>query len=103
MDLVRAALEELTKLGEIDLTGLSHETVMRHAQGAPPMETPGLTTALKVLDRYQAQQMPKIAAPVVPFNPDLPHINRVTGAKKRKKTDASTVERTKSLGGHVIG
>jgi len=97
----RSFIDELEKLGEIDLAGLSHESVMRASTQAPTFETTGLSKAMRVLDRYAS--MPKTAAPRVPFNPDLPQFNRVTGAKRKKKDKADAVERGKSLGGHVIG
>lgn len=113
-DVVQAAFEdELTKIGAISLTGLSPQTVLERGQPAQPMETPGLSRALAILDRYEAATaIPKVAAPSVPFNPSLPEINTLTGSKKTKKRkrrkslqtqEEKVIERGKSLAGHTLG
>ena len=110
-DVVQAAFEdELTKIGAISLTGLSPQTVLERGQPAQPMETPGLSRALAILDRYEAATtIPKVAAPRVPFNPSLPGINTLTGSKKGKKRkslqdqEEKVIERGKSLTGHTLG
>lgn len=99
-----AMRDELEKIGEISLSGLSPRTVVERGQPAPPMPNAGLDKAMRMLDQLDAAQaMPKVASPHIPFNPDLPQVNRVTGGKKRKKEKPSAVERGKSLGGHIIG
>lgn len=102
-DLVQAAFrDELEKIGEVSLVGLSPQLLLAQ-RTAPTFETPGLAKAMGILDRYEQQQV-KLAAPQVPFNPNLPQINRVTGAKRKKKGEKVTaVEQGKSLAGHTLG
>lgn len=106
-DIVRAGmLDELSKIAEIDISGLSPQNALEAGRPAPPMETEGYTKALRIIDRAKmmgTQSMPKTAAPRVPFNPNLPQINRLTGAKKKGKEQQTTVERGKSLAGHTLG
>lgn len=103
-DVVETAfLDELTKLGEINLLGLSPETALG-MQPAPPMNTPGLDKAMAVLDRVKP--LTKTAAPRVPYSYDLPSINTVTGAKKMTKKERKKqelVNQVKSFGGHTAG
>jgi hypothetical protein len=101
-DLVQAAFrDELEKIGEVSLAGLSPQILLAQKM-APTFETPGLAKAMGILDRYEQQRV-KLAAPQVPFNPNLPQINRVTGARKRKKEETGAVEQGKSLAGHTLG
>lgn len=107
-DVVHAAFaDELMKIGQISLAGLSPQTVLERSQPAPPMETAGLSKALAILDRYEAATaMPKVAAPRIPFNPNLPEINTLTGAKKKRRKkgeEPAVLERSKSLAGHTLG
>jgi hypothetical protein len=103
-DAVQAGMrDELEKIAEIDLSGLSPRTVIERGQPAPLMQTSGLDKAFRVLDRYDAEQAVKTAAPFIPFNPDLPQVNRVAGKRKKKSADPSVAERTKSFAGHVVG
>lgn len=46
-------LDELSKIAEFNLTGISPETALEKSQPPPPFETPALTKALAVLDRVQ--------------------------------------------------
>lgn len=102
-----AMLDELVKIGEVSLSGLSPRSVVELGQPPPPMPNAGLDKAMRLLDRLdieQAQGVPKTASPRIPFNPDLPQVNRVTGAKRgKKKENPTAIERGKSLGGHVAG
>lgn len=45
--------DELGKIAEISLNGLSPQTIMERSQPPPPMETPGLSKAQAILDRAQ--------------------------------------------------
>jgi hypothetical protein len=92
--------DELAKIAEVSLAGLSPKTLLAQ-KPAPPFETPGLTRAMSILDRYEQQT--KTAAPRIPFTGDLPQVNRVVGRKKRKTEGEGVVEQGKSLGGHLIG
>ena len=102
-DIVHAAfLDELEKLSEVSLAGISHEAVQRMASPAPPMETAGLSKALNVMNRYD--QMRKVAFLDRVNNPDLPHMQRVTGVKKRKKNQSQDVaQQTGSAAAHTLG
>lgn len=46
--------DELRKIAEISLHGLSPGTVLEKSQPPPPMETPGLSKAQAILDRAQS-------------------------------------------------
>jgi hypothetical protein len=99
--------DELEKLAEISLAGLSPQRALESGAHAMPMETSGYDKAVSILNRAQASPVVpqvKTAAPRVPFNADLPAINSFTGAKKRKKRKHEVaVERGKSLAGHTLG
>jgi hypothetical protein len=96
-----AFLDELQKISEVSLAGLSHESVQRLAAPAQPMETAGLTKALAVLARYEG--MPKMAFVSGVSNPELPQMRRVTGIKRGKKNDKGAVEQGKNLAGYTAG
>jgi hypothetical protein len=95
-----AFLDELQKISEVSLAGLSHESVQRMATPAQPMETAGLSKALAVLARYEG--MPKIAFVNRVSNPDLPQMRRTTGVRK-KSADKGAVEQGKNLAGYTAG
>ena len=94
--------DELQKISEVSLAGISHENVQRMASPAPPMETPGLTKALAILDR--AQGLPKLAFFDQVDNPSLPQMRRAAGVKKRKdKPTDGAVQQTGSAAAHTLG
>jgi len=96
-----AFLDELQKISEVSLAGLSHESVQRLATPAAPMETAGLSKALAVLTRYEG--MPKLAFIGRVSNPDLPQLRRTTGTKKGKKVSNTPIEQGKNLAGYTAG
>jgi len=97
-----AFLDELQKISEVSLAGLSHESVQRLATPAAPMETAGLSKALAVLARYEG--MPKLAFLDRVSNPNLPGMQRMTGVKKKgKKSSDGAAQQTGSAAAHTLG
>jgi hypothetical protein len=45
--------DELEKISEINLSGLSPETILKNSQPPPPMETPGYSKARDILQRAE--------------------------------------------------
>lgn len=93
----RAMRDELSKIAEVSLHGLSPQTVLAQ-KPAPPMETPGMQKALAVIDRMQmnktAARKRQSAAPTLSNAPYLP---------QGQASEGSKLDRAKSLGAHTLG
>ena len=98
-DIVRRGfLDELEKISEVNLSGLSPENVMAGSQPLPPMETAGFSKARDILG--MAQQM-KTAAPVGgAYGAGLPQSQTIMTPHSQ---DTSTERNVKSLGANVVG
>lgn len=60
----RGLFDELMKISEISLNGLSPETILSQ-KPPPPMETPGVTKALEILDRAEAKKTASVSTPAL--------------------------------------
>ncbi len=90
-DRVRAAFEdELEKIAEISLHGLSPGSVLEHGNPPPPFPSAGYEKAKEILERAETI---KLAAPYVPNTP---------GAPKKDKDSPKPVQEAKSLGAHTL-
>jgi hypothetical protein len=98
-DITKAAFaDELEKIAEVNLSGVSPERVSTMFEGAPPMETTGYNQAKSVL---QKMQQVKTAAPI----PRLPQLKRLTRPGMGNKEDGpppDAIDKAKHLGGHML-
>lgn len=100
-----AFVDELQKIGEYSLAGFSPQSLLEKGQPAPPMETPALSRANAILDRYEASRMQKVASPRV-SNVMLPGVQTLTSTDRRgkkQKVHVVVADRAKSLGAHALG
>ena len=99
-DAARAGFEdELFKIADVNLRGLSAETVMKASQPPPAMETPGFQKARDILGR--ASMMKTSASRHVTGSGSalgLPQIQRMKDADQK---DPSLAGRATSLAGHT--
>lgn len=102
-DATRAGFrDELEKISEISLAGLSHESVMRTATPAPPVESNALNKALAILARKD--QFEKMAYIIGADLPQYAGLQEATGTKKkRKKNQPKAIRETGSATAHTIG
>jgi hypothetical protein len=100
-------LDELTKIADIDLTGLSPQTVLERGQPAPPMETSAVAKAFSVLDRLGSMETKTAAPSTNQFTMpgfDALSARSSSGRKKGSKhPEVVVVDRAKSLGAHTLG
>jgi hypothetical protein len=89
--------DELSKIAEISLHGLSPETVLEKSQPPPPMETPGLTKAQAILDRVQTI---KTAAPIRGSSIGLPQYRSLGNSGEVPQTG---FDKAKRMGVHAVG
>lgn len=95
---VRAAfLDELEKIAEVSLAGLSPAAAL--SSQARPMETAGFQKAKEVFERAEAM---KTASPYSPGT--LPGLQTAANSKtENQKAHPSAISQTKSVGAHILG
>jgi hypothetical protein len=89
--------DELSKIAEISLHGLSPETVLEKSQPPPPMETPGLAKAQAILDKVQTI---KTAARLRGSALGLPQYQSMGSSGDAPQTG---VDKAKRMGVHAVG
>lgn len=98
--------DELGKIAEVNLSGLSTKTLLDYPQ-AEPMETPGLQQARRILalaDQYRPaiEGAEKSAAASHGVRPDrLPSITVLVG-KRKKQEKPDKVDQAKRVAGHAL-
>lgn len=92
-------LDELSKIADVSLDGLSPETILERGNPPPPMETPGYDKAKAILDRVQ---MSKSAGrrKASDFGTGMPEFNRLSRPMQPGMTGT---DKALSAGGHVVG
>lgn len=99
-DITKAAFkDELEKIAEINLSGVTPERLSSMFEGAPPMETVGYEQAKAVL--MKRQQMQKTAATPIPRLPQLKRLTR-PGFKNEDGPPPDAIDKMKRLGGHIL-
>lgn len=87
-------LDELEKIAEFNLSGLSPENVMKGSTPPPPMETVGFTKARDILGKAQMAKTSSTRH-VKRMLPTQPGIGKLT-----HQGDESKAEKAKSVGGY---
>lgn len=88
--------DELLKISEINLSGLSPENVIKGSTPPPPMETVGFSKARDILGRAEMSKTSatKQVKRMLPTNPAI--------GKLTHQGDDSTAEKVKSVGGYGL-
>lgn len=88
--------DELEKIAEVNLSGLSPDTVLKNSAPLPPMETAGFSKARDILGRAEQAK----TASVIPGSAvGMPQMQRF---KDEERKDPSAMGQAKSLAGHTL-
>ncbi len=93
--------DELSKIAEINLSGLSPETIMEKGQPPAPMETPGLAKAQAILDRAQTTKVAAKKTRVQGSAIGAPHYLAL--GKSPDGPEPTTLDKVKKVGINAIG
>jgi hypothetical protein len=97
---VRASFDdELYKISEISLSGLSTETTLQNSQPPPPMESPGFQKARAILDMMGGDAKEKLSYSY--YNNQFPRLAK-GGLQGEPTPPPDKIDKLKSLGAHVL-
>lgn len=92
-------IDELSKIADVSLDGLSPETILEKGNPPPPMETSGYDKAKAILDRVESVKTAARKKPME-YGTGMPEYGRLA---RPGQSGLSGTDKALSASGHVVG